>query len=116
LYDESVLLELSKLGDSDFLQGLISNFQSDGKTHIERIKAAIEDDYLEYREALHALKGSSIELGANMLADICQQGEQLKPYELGSKSIKKIAAEIEAIFLDTSAALSNATRQNAVRS
>jgi two-component system sensor histidine kinase RpfC len=116
LYDDLVLLELSRLGDNDFLHSLISNFQRDGKVHIERIKAAMEDDYLEYREALHALKGSSIELGANMLADICQQGEKLKPYELGSESIKKTAAEIESVFLETSAALSNATRQNAARS
>jgi two-component system sensor histidine kinase RpfC len=116
LYNDLVLLELSKLGDNNFLHSLISNFQRDGKAHVARIKTAIYNDYPEYREALHALKGSSIELGATMLADICQQGEQLKPYDIGSEAIKKNAAEIESIFLETSAALSNATRQDAVKS
>lgn len=74
------------------------------------------NDYLEYREVLHALKGSSIELGATMLADVCQQGERLKPYDIGTEAIKKNAAEIESVFLETSAALSNAIRQEAVKS
>jgi len=116
IYNESKLLELSKLGDHDFLHSLISNFQRDGKIHVTRIKNAMLNDYLEYREVLHALKGSSIELGATMLADVCQQGERLKPYDIGTEAIKKNAAEIESVFLETSAALSNAIRQDAVKS
>ncbi len=116
IYNESKLLELSKLGDHDFLHSLIGNFQRDGKTHVDRIKNAMLNDYLEYREALHALKGSSSELGATMLADVCQQGERLKPYDIGTEAIKKNAAEVESVFLETSAALSNAIRQDAVKS
>jgi two-component system sensor histidine kinase RpfC len=111
-YDESVLRELSELGDYHFLQNLVQNFQRDGMKQLQRVQAAIDDDYPEYREALHALKGSSIELGARKLSSICARGESLKPYDIGSDSIKKMAAEVENAFLETSAALSNATKQD----
>ena len=72
----------------------------------------MDNDYLEYREALHALKGSSTELGAKTLASVCQKGEALKPYDIGGEQIKETAAEIEKTFIRTSAALSNVTRRD----
>ena len=114
-YDEAVLRELSALGDQNFLGNLIANFQRDGEQHIARIHAAIDNDYLEYREALHALKGSSVELGAKKLADLCGRGESLKPYDIGGEPMKKMAAEVERVFLQTSAALSNATIRDIAR-
>ncbi len=111
-YEESLLREVSALGDYDFLHDLVRDFQRDGVKHVARINEAAENDYLEYREALHALKGSSIELGARVLADICQQGEALKPYDIGSETTRKMAAEIQSIFLKTSAALSSAIKQD----
>jgi two-component system sensor histidine kinase RpfC len=114
-YEESILSELSQLGDYHFLDNLVQNFQRDGMKQINRAKAAIDSDYLEYREALHALKGSSIELGAKKLSNLCARGEALKPYEIGGDTIKKTIAEVEGAFLETSAALSSATRQNIAR-
>jgi len=114
-FDESVLRELSELGDYHFLDNLIQNFQRDGMKQIKRIKAAIDSDYLEYREGLHALKGSSIELGAKKLSYICARGETLKPYDIGGDDIRRMAAEIESAFLETSAALGSATEQNIAR-
>ncbi|MCP4432207.1 MAG: response regulator [Gammaproteobacteria bacterium] len=113
-YDDAVLRDLMTLGDQDFIQTLITDFQRDGKQAIARLNAAIDSDYLEYREALHALKGSSIELGALLLSQACQKGEALKPYDIGSEKIKKTAAEIESVFFQTSAALSNVTRQDTI--
>ena len=114
-YEESVLRELTELGDYHFLDNLVQNFQRDGMKQLNRVKAAIDNDYLEYREALHALKGSSIELGAVKLSSICARGETLKPYDIGGDVIKKMAAEVEDAFLETSAALSNATEKNIAR-
>ena len=48
--------------------------------------------------------------------EICQQGESLKPYDIGGEKCKKIAAEIERVFELTSAAMSNVTRQDIARS
>lgn len=111
-YDESTIRELSSLGDYDFLFNLIRSFQRDGMQHVARINETAESDYPEFREALHALKGSSIELGARTLSDICQQAEALKPYDIGSDASKKMAGEIQKVFLKTSAALSNALKQD----
>lgn len=115
-YDEGVLRELMELGDEQFIKTLVFNFQRDGERAIGRINAAVDDDYPEFREALHALKGSSIEIGAAKLHEVCRSGELLKPYDIGSDRCKKIAAEIERVFELTSAALSNVTRQDMARS
>ncbi len=111
-YNASVLQTLSDLGDETFLQELVGNFLADGQRHVNRINAAVEDDYLEYREALHALKGSSTELGAQKLVEVCLKGEALKPYHIGKSATEKIAAEIAEVFQHTSAALSNAAKNN----
>jgi two-component system sensor histidine kinase RpfC len=111
-YDETVLSELMELGDEQFIKTLVTNFQRDGEKALGRINASLDDDYPEFREALHALKGSSIEIGATRLHDVCRQGEALKPYDIGTEKCKKIAAEIERVFGSTSAALSNVTRQD----
>jgi two-component system sensor histidine kinase RpfC len=111
-YDKAVLRDLANLGDFHFLDTLVHNFERDGSRQVNRMKAALDSDYPEYREALHALKGSSIELGAKKLSTICARGEHLKPYDIGTDSIKKMAAEVENAFLETTAALSNATQQD----
>ena len=108
-YDPVVLHELEILGDDpDFIQTLFSNFEKEGRKHIEKLKLAIEDDYLEYRENLHALKGSSTELGANKLVEVCVEGESLKPYELGGENIRHMYQQIDDVFNKTVTALNNA--------
>lgn len=102
IIDESSFFSLFSLGDDDqFIHTLVANFDKDGTRHVECMKAAVVDDYLEYREALHALKGSATELGATHLVNICIKGEVLKPYDLGSKEINAIAIEIDTVFKKT---------------
>jgi len=98
-FDEHVLKELSNLGSgSAFIVKLIDGFEQDGYKHIEGIFNNEDDDYPAYRESLHALKGSSTELGARALVDICLKGEALKPFDMGSDKIKYINREIEKTF------------------
>jgi len=66
------------------------------------------DDYLDYRENLHALKGSATELGANKLVQACLSGEALKPYDLNSDEMKQMCTHIEQVFNKTVAALNDA--------
>jgi len=111
--DEGSLNELAKLGDGpEFIQSLVRVFIDDGKKHVIRIKDSANSDYLEYREALHALKGSSTELGASKLVDICLNGESLKPYDIGTDKILNVCNDIEFIFLETAKALSEAVDMN----
>jgi len=72
------------------------------------ITSAVHDDYLGYRESLHALKGSATELGANKLVDVCQQGEALKPYDIGTDKIKKLSHQLNHHFTNTVLALGKA--------
>ena len=108
-YDNVVLHELDLLGDDpDFVKTLLRNFEKEGAQHILNSKKAMYDDYLEYRENLHALKGSATELGANRLVEVCSEGEAIKPYDMGSEKINQMCLRIEEVFRNTVAALNNA--------
>ena len=108
-YDNVVLQELDMLGDGpDFIKSLIKNFEFEGAQHVLNIKRSMDDDYLEYRDRLHALKGSASELGATKLVEVCLQAEALKPYDLGSEKIDRMCSLIEKVFNETVTALSSA--------
>lgn len=109
LYDKAILHELSTLGTTpDFIEKLIDGFNRDGIRHVKAITAATTDDYLEFRESLHALKGSASEFGATKLVNACIKAEALKPYDIGSRKIKNVSEEIEGLFEHTITALQNA--------
>ncbi len=108
-YDYTVLHELDILGgDPDFIHLLLENFCKQGRQHVVNIKSTIEDDYPEYRENLHALKGSATELGAGRLVDICLEAESFKPYDIGSDKIARLYTRLEKIFDNTVSALNSA--------
>ena len=108
-YDYTVLHELDLLGeDPEFIKSLFKNFSIEGARHILNIKTAMEDDYLEYRENLHALKGSATELGTGRLVEFCLKGESLKPYDIGSEKIFQFCSDLEEIFKNTVTALNKA--------
>lgn len=108
-YNKAVLEELNILGGApEFVLSLVNNFAKDGSKHLTRIRSSLEDDYLIYRESLHALKGSSTELGAGKLVDKCIEGENFKPYDLGSEKIYLLCEELEEGFNKTVTALTRA--------
>lgn len=98
-FDEAVINELTLLGGGNqFIQLLINGFREDGKKHLALIKQTAKDDFLGYRESLHALKGSATELGATRLVELCVQGEALKPYDTGTAIIHSLTDQIEHTF------------------
>jgi len=100
--DHNVIAELRILGGGNtFVSQLIKGFKEDGIKHLAIIKSAAMGDYLRFRESIHALKGSSSELGATQLVALCLQAEQLKPYDVNSTLIIDLAENIEAAFLKT---------------
>ena len=108
-FDNIVLHELYVLGDDpDFIKTLLKNFEKDGTQHVLDIKKSMYDDYIKYRDKLHALKGSATELGANRLVEVCLEGEALKPYDMGSNKIVQMSERIAEVFDSTIAALNNA--------
>jgi two-component system sensor histidine kinase RpfC len=107
-FDQDVINELALLGGgNEFIQLLINGFKEDGKKHIFLIKKNATDDFLGYRESLHALKGSATELGAIRLVALCLQAEALKPYDTGSAHMFSLTSQIEKAFDSTVSVLEN---------
>jgi len=93
--------------DIDFIGHLIDAFIEDGDKHIQVIRKAIKDDYLQYRESLHALKGSSSDLGAYKLSEICLKGEAYKPYDIGTGALNDLVDKIEHTYNKTAETLND---------
>ena len=111
--DEAVLQDLRLLGDDNkFIETLIENFARDGKQHIARIANSLDNDYLQFRESLHALKGSATELGAHKLVKSCLKGEAMKPYDIGSEEISLYHNSLNDDFLKTTQALLHAVSKD----
>lgn len=108
-FDENVFQSLIMLDtDPTFIAKLVKGFIFDGEKHIGRIDDAINDDYLQLRESLHALKGSAAELGATKLVDICRKGEAYKPYDVGTEKMFRLSEDIKMIYKNTVTALNEA--------
>lgn len=108
-FDEVMFNELLVLDrDPNFIRRLVNGFIADGEKHVTRITESAADDYLQFRESLHALKGSASELGANQLAEICRRGEQYKPYDIGSEELVALSDSIKDIYTHTATALNTA--------
>ncbi|HSG93480.1 MAG TPA: response regulator, partial [Methylotenera sp.] len=100
--DPQTLDDLSQLGGGqDFLDQLINGFITDGEKHIQNISQAANDDYLAFRESLHALKGSAAEMGAHKITELCRQAENVKPHNLNAPQTKKLIDSLLAAFEKT---------------
>lgn len=68
------LRELTVPGEPDVLSEVLRLFLDDAPRRLERLKAAWRDgDAGELRRAAHSLKGSSGNIGARHMYDICKQ-------------------------------------------
>ena len=100
--DMQTLEDLSQLGGGhEFLDQLIAGFISDGEKHIDNIARAASNDYLVFRESLHALKGSAAEMGAYRITELCRQAENLKPQQLNEPETEKLVQSLLASFEQT---------------
>ncbi len=98
-FDEEQLQHLADLGGGlSFLRQLVRGFQSDGQRHLRNLQAAIERDYPRFRDSLHALKGSATEMGARVLVEVCEEGEDIRPCDLGSARLRDLMRELEETF------------------
>jgi two-component system sensor histidine kinase RpfC len=104
--DESVLDELAQLGGPAFAQDLIVSFAEDSERALRDIERALAaQDYGQWHDQLHMLKGGASDVGANLLVQRCVEGERIKPFELATSLARdKLEAVREALIL-TQAAL-----------
>jgi two-component system sensor histidine kinase RpfC len=100
LLNQQALNRLAKLcTGKEFIRDLVEGFRRDGEVLLKELDAASEaQDYLRFREALHALKGSATELGGVELVKLCEASERLRPYDMGSTEPANKVAEISNSF------------------
>lgn len=91
--DQEVLTELQEIMGSDFGK-LVKSWQDDTRQRIEAMAVAInQEDGVQLRQVAHSLKGSSSNLGARGVVDICIEMEKLanlKDMEAAAETLPKL--------------------------
>ena len=81
--DESVLDELGQMVGPAFVQDLLASFAEDSERALRDIECALAaQDYGQWHDQLHMLKGGASDIGANQLTQRCAEAERIKPFEL----------------------------------
>ncbi|HMM46774.1 MAG TPA: ATP-binding protein [Thiobacillaceae bacterium] len=81
--DESVLDDLAEIGGRAFAQDLLTSFEQESERLMHDIEAALANqDYGQWHDLLHMLKGGASDIGAQQLAKRCTEAEAIKPFEL----------------------------------
>jgi two-component system sensor histidine kinase RpfC len=91
LVNENTLHQLKLLGgaNDNFLEGVIQGFFLEGERTLEAMKSALlMGEYDTFQELAHALKGSSGNLGAEALFQICREISMLNHHEWQASSQK----------------------------
>jgi len=106
--DEAVLADLREYqnpGEPDFVTELIGVFDEDLTNRLAQISAGLQTgDVNRVRQAAHALKGASGELGAQRMREICSRLE-LSTAEGSIAAAPAMARELEVEALQVRAAL-----------
>ncbi|HDP89367.1 MAG TPA: response regulator [Thioalkalivibrio sp.] len=105
--DTEVLDGLVQLGSGmDFLRDLVDGYARDGRRQLERLATAVDEaDYPAFQDAVHALRGSSSELGAARLVALCLKARRLKSYAMSGGEPLDLANQIQAAFEEVLVAL-----------
>ncbi len=83
--DESVLDNLTQLGGHAFVHDLLASFEEDSGRALRDIERALAtQDYGQWHDQLHMLKGGASDVGAHQLARVCADAERIKPFEISS--------------------------------
>jgi len=104
--DESVLDNLAQLGGHAFVQDLLASFTEDSERSLRDIeRALVAQDYGQWHDQLHMLKGGASDVGANQLARLCAAAERIKPYEMGDIGARQKLDEVRFALAEAQAAL-----------
>ncbi len=94
------LAQLEALGSSGFLERLIGVFVADNVVLMEKVQSAVSArNFTEFRNHLHAMKGSAASMGAERLTRICNDQGKLADSELRLQSpqlVRSLEQELNA--------------------
>jgi two-component system sensor histidine kinase RpfC len=100
VFDRQALDNLANLGSGiEFVSELVEGFSHDSKAMLYLAEHAVtEQDYLGFREALHALKGGASDLGGVEFVRLCSEAEKLKSYEMSGPQPASHMAKINTAY------------------
>jgi len=106
--DESVLNDLAQLGGHAFVKDLLASFEEDSERSMRDIERALaSQDYGQWYDQLHMLKGGASDVGANRLTQLCAEAERIKPYELVGGRARQKLDEVRVALTETQTALAD---------
>lgn len=114
--EKSVLDDLAQMGGTSFVEDLVTSFVEDSESALRDINSALAaQDFSQWHDQLHKLKGSARDVGANQLALKCAEAERIKPFELTTQLAQPYLNAVRQAHADAQAALTNylATRLRA---
>ncbi len=86
------LKKFQQTGEPDFVTELIDLFLDDTAVQLESLRVAVsKNDVPEVRRLAHLVKGSSGNIGATGLAELCQEMEKLE--EVSATLVSKLEEE-----------------------
>jgi two-component system sensor histidine kinase RpfC len=104
--DESVLDNLAQMGGHSFVQDLLASFEEDSERSMRDIERALNaQDYGQWHDQLHMLKGGASDVGANQLAYVCAEAERIKPYEMTGAGVREKVDEVRFALAEAQTAL-----------
>jgi HPt (histidine-containing phosphotransfer) domain-containing protein len=98
--DLEILAQLRRLETPKrpgFFRKMIDLYIRDSRTYFDTIRDSVRGAQDESRRAAHKLKGSSRNVGAFALADICQRIEK-SPQEASAADLEALAVELERVW------------------
>ena len=104
--DETVLDELAALGGEAFIEEILARFAEDSERALRDIERALTvQDYGQWHDHLHMLKGGASDVGARQLAQRCAEAERVKPFELATRLAQSRLEAVRLALADAQAAL-----------
>jgi two-component system sensor histidine kinase RpfC len=70
-------------------------------------RALASQDYGQWHDQLHMLKGGASDVGANRLARLCAEAERIKPYELVDTHAHRKLDEVKSALAEAQSALAD---------
>jgi two-component system sensor histidine kinase RpfC len=103
-----VLNDLAQLGGHAFVKDLLASFEEDSERSMRDIERALaSEDYGQWHDQLHMLKGGASDVGAHRLAQVCAEAERVKPYELADTSARLKLDEVRFALDEAQTALAD---------
>jgi two-component system sensor histidine kinase RpfC len=104
--DESVLDNLAQLGGHAFVLDLLASFEEDSERALRDVERALAaQDYGQWHDQLHMLKGGASDVGADRLAQLCAAAERVKPYEMNDFTARQKLDDVRFALAEVQAAL-----------